>query len=207
MGKRPCTLSPPQETGRGLRKCRFWSTGTSSFPRPGDLCATAITWQGVPPAALQKRFSFYLLPILGKRLAPRCLAPRGTALAAHYFPRAPPSPSYTGSTHCKQLQAARWGSWGCGVPGDQDSPTSSKQERGCKICAWSGPGHEFWWVFTPLFPGSSGPRERDPIVGLHPCLLQPTLLLPPTLLGTVLVPCPLREHEPGRPPHCSRLCL
>lgn len=50
-----------------------------------------------------------------------------------------------------------------GVPGDQSSPTSTKQERRHTVCAQSSPGHAFT---APFFPGSFGPRERDPMVDL-----------------------------------------
>lgn len=106
--------------------------------------------------------------------------------------------------HPPQAAAGSWrGELGLGVPGDQDSPTSTKQERGCKICARSGPGHEFWWVIAPLFPGSSGPKERDVLPTYSPlssCHLLCSALSP---VGTQAweattppQPVPLRRCEP-----------
>lgn len=169
-------------------------------------CALQLSHGGCPTSCTSKEVFFLSPSRPGEVAGSQVLGTKRHCFGSPVLSKSSPNPSHTSSTHRKQQHSAGGVSWGWRVPGDQHSPTSAKQERGCKICAWSGPGHEFWWVISPLFPGSSGPRECDPTVGLRPCLLQPTLLLLPALLGTVLAPCPPRELEPGdhhAAPHCA----
>lgn len=175
-------------------------------PSPGDPHTAAIRWWGVPPATIQEIF-FLSASRPGETAGSQVLGTERHCFGSPVLSKSCPKPLvHQLHTHTplspKCQQAAGGVCWGWGMPGNQDNPTSTTQERACTICARSSQGHGFWWVTSPSFPGYSGPRTSDPTVGLHPHLLQPL-----SLFGLAFAPCALQEPETGRPPCCTRLCL
>ena len=202
-GRWPCTPSPPQTPAEAPRK-RTPEHRCLLPPSLGDLCTVAVTWRGVPLAALRRRFSCYILPTPQKQLAPGCLARRGNASAAHCFPGVSPKP-LTFQQH--PPQAAGEVSWGWGAP---PAPSRRMDQRSVLGVAW---GTNFNRLLLPYFlvlwPKGTSPHSgsaSSPLTAHSPLATyspqpRPRSLRPTrTSAGeaTALRPAaPPRRREPG----------